>query len=43
MSNGHDFGVVMALKFGRNRKAAVYCLAAGVPIPAITILARMHR
>ena len=31
-------GVVMALKFGKNRKVAFYCLAAGVIIPAILIL-----
>lgn len=31
-------GVVMALKFGRNRKAAFTCLAAGVLCPLILVL-----
>jgi hypothetical protein len=37
-------GIVMALKFGRSRRAAVYCLAAGVIVPlaiiVVTALAR---
>lgn len=37
-------GIVMALKFGRSRRATVYCLAAGVVIPlgilVVTTLAR---
>jgi hypothetical protein len=34
-------GVVMAVKFGRNRKAAFYCLALGVIIPLAFILFKM--
>lgn len=34
-------GVVMAVKFGRNRKAAFCCLALGVFIPVALILVRM--
>ena len=36
-------GVVMALKFGRNRKAAIYCLALGVFIPSMLVLMRVFR
>lgn len=34
-------GVVMALKFGRSRRAAIFCLAAGVLIPVVLILMRL--
>jgi hypothetical protein len=34
-------GIVMALKFGRSRKAALFCLAAGFLVPAIFVLARL--
>jgi hypothetical protein len=37
-------GIVMALKLGRSRRAAVYCLAAGVVVPlaivVVTVMAR---
>jgi hypothetical protein len=33
-------GIVMALKFGRSRKAALYCLATGLLVPAIFVFAR---
>ena len=33
--------VIMAVKFGRNRKAAFYCLALGVVIPAVLVLIRI--
>ena len=33
-------GVVMALKFGRNRKAACGCLALGVLLPLMAVLVR---
>ena len=31
-------GIVMALKFGKSRRAALYCLAAGVIFPLVLIL-----
>ena len=31
-------GVIMALKYGGNRRAAVYCLGAGIAIPVVVIL-----
>src|SRR5689334_25244776 len=31
-------GIVMALKFGKSRRAAFYCLAAGVVIPVAIIV-----
>jgi hypothetical protein len=31
-------GIAMAVKFGRNRRAAYYCLAAGVALPMLLIL-----
>ena len=31
-------GIVMALKFGRSRRAALYCLAAGVVIPVAIVV-----
>jgi hypothetical protein len=31
-------GIVMALKFGKSRRAALYCLAAGVVIPVAIIV-----
>jgi hypothetical protein len=34
-------GVVMALKFGRSRRVAYYCLAAGTAIPLLLILIGM--
>ena len=34
-------GVIMALNFGRNRKAAFYCLALGLVIPAVLVFVRM--
>ena len=34
-------GVVMAVKFGRSRKAAFYCLALGVLIPGVLVLIRI--
>lgn len=34
-------GIVMALKFGRNRKAAIYCLTLGLVIPAGLVFARV--
>ena len=37
-------GVVMALKFGRSKRAAFYCLAAGVMVPlAIIVVTSMLR
>jgi hypothetical protein len=33
-------GVIMAVKFGRNRKAAIYCLVLGFAVPALLVLAR---
>ena len=36
-------GVIMAFKFTRSRKAAFYCLALGVIIPAALILLRSVR
>jgi hypothetical protein len=33
-------GVIMAMKFGRNRKAAFYCLALGVVMPAVFVALR---
>ena len=34
-------GVIMAVSFGRNRKAAFYCLALGLGIPAVLVFVRM--
>ena len=34
-------GVVMALKFGKSRRAAFYCLAAGIIVPAILVLLKV--
>jgi hypothetical protein len=34
-------GVIMAVNFGRNRKAAFYCLALGLVIPAVLVFVRM--
>lgn len=34
-------GVIMAVKFGRNRKAALWCLALGVVIPGVMVLVRV--
>ena len=34
-------GVIMAVKFGRNRKAAFYCLALGLVIPSVLVLFRI--
>ena len=34
-------GIIMAVKFGRNRRAAFYCLALGVVIPGVVILIRV--
>ena len=34
-------GVVMAIKFGRSRRAALYCLAFGVVFPMLLILLRV--
>ena len=34
-------GVVMAFKLGQSRKAAFYCLVAGVAIPGVLVLFRM--
>ena len=34
-------GVIMAVNFGRNHKAAFYCLALGVVIPAVFVFVRM--
>lgn len=31
-------GIMMALKFGKSRRAAVYCLAAGIAIPIALVL-----
>src|ERR1043166_8757174 len=31
-------GIIMALKFGRNRRAAIGCLIAGVLVPAVFIV-----
>src|ERR1051325_3990509 len=33
-------GIIMALKFGRSRKAAFYCLAAGVSVPTVLVVLR---
>ena len=34
-------GVIMAVRFGRNRKAALFCLALGLMIPGVMVLFRM--
>jgi hypothetical protein len=34
-------GVIMAIQYGRNRRAAFYCLAFGVVFPLVLILARV--
>src|SRR6266481_4197686 len=34
-------GAIMAVKFGRNRQGASYCLAFGLGIPAMLVLFRM--
>ena len=34
-------GIIMAIKFGRNRRAAFYCLALGVVVPCALILLRV--
>jgi len=31
-------GVIMAIQYGRNRRAAFYCLAFGVVVPLVLIL-----
>jgi hypothetical protein len=36
-------GVVMAFKYGRSRRAALYCLAAGVAIPLVLVLLAILR
>jgi len=36
-------GVIMAFKFGRSRRAAFYCLAAGAVIPSVLVLFRVFR
>jgi hypothetical protein len=36
-------GVVMAFKYGRSRKAASYCLAAGLLVPSFLVLLRIIR
>jgi hypothetical protein len=36
-------GVVMAFKFGRSRKAAIYCLTLGVFLPTAMVLYRMFQ
>jgi ABC-type proline/glycine betaine transport system permease subunit len=36
-------GVIMAFKFGRSRRAALYCLALGVTIPSVLVLLRIIR
>jgi hypothetical protein len=33
-------GVIMALKFGRSRRAALLCVAAGILIPILLIVLR---
>ena len=35
-------GMVMALKFGKSRRAALYCLVAGVVVPLAVILLSMR-
>jgi len=34
-------GIVMAFKFGRSRRAAFYCLAAGIGLPLALVLIRV--
>jgi hypothetical protein len=34
-------GVIMALKFGRSRKAAYWCLAFGAVVPIVLVLVRL--
>jgi len=34
-------GIILALKVGRNRKTAVYCLALGIVVPLILVLLRV--
>jgi hypothetical protein len=36
-------GVVMALKYGRSRRAAFYCLAVGVVVPLVFVLMAIAR
>jgi hypothetical protein len=36
-------GVIMALKYGRSRRAALYCLAAGVAVPLVLVLLAILR
>jgi hypothetical protein len=36
-------GVVMAFKYGRSRRAALYCLAVGVVVPLVLILLAILR
>lgn len=35
-------GVIMALRFGRSRRAAVLCLTAGIVIPVVLVLMRLR-
>jgi hypothetical protein len=34
-------GVILALKYGRSRRAAIYCVAAGVIVPLVLVLLRL--
>jgi hypothetical protein len=36
-------GVIMAFKFGRSRRAALYCLGLGVAMPSVFVLLRLFR
>ena len=34
-------GIIMAFKYGRNRRASLYCLAAGIVVPLLLVLIRI--
>lgn len=36
-------GIVMAFKFGRSRRVALYCLAVGIVVPSVLVLLRVFR
>ena len=34
-------GIIMTFKYGRNRRASLYCLAAGIVVPLLLVLIRI--